>query len=471
MSKSVLEEAVLEVKQIKEAAEKSAMEKLANAMPKEFDKFLKEELNKSTINESTTVDINKESQKNKESVSDNTEEPTIGDKLANKEQSCCDDEVLNMTNLSLDDIEAAYDNANSEDEIEIVSDSNSESDDDIISDDMMKEIEEELTRMSNYSEKMFIDDLVTDDNSGIKESETSDPYKFMKKMHEELSEAIKAIEEKLSVESYQNEFDSKMTEMYGEEFKESLGEQKYNEMFEMYKSNKMKKEKKAKVTDVAPFTDEKRDKMSEVVASDGHEKGKEVDEAHGISLSNNKKVSGNKTPRLDYKNYAKNKVRSAVQESKKLSSLLEENKKLTKKLNENKAKANELAGVVDQYRSALEKYRKQLTEMAVFNNNLAHVNNILLNEDFTLTSSEKKSIIDRFKKVSTLEESEKKYREIISEISKKKKSVNESIEEKLTDSIQPSSANVLGTVVENTVFVNEHVNRIKKLMDYGIKKK
>jgi len=460
MSKSILEEAVLEVKQIKEAAEKSAMEKLANAMPKEFDKFLKEELNKSTIKEPTTVGNKKESQIINESILDDAEESTFDEKLADEEQTCCDDEVLDMTSLSLDDVEAAYNDANSEDEIEIVDDYELESQDGVISNDMMKDIEEELTQMGGSN------DDVVDDNYESEESKTSDPYEFMKKMHEELSDAIKAIEEKLSLEGYQSEFDGKMGEMYGDKFKESLGEEKYNEMFEIYKSKKMDEVKKVKEVEV----DKREEELSEVVTPEGHEEGKEVDEAHGVSLSNNKKVSGNKTPRLDYKNYAKNKVRSALQESKKLSSLLEENKKLTKKLNENKSKANQLVDVVNQYRTALEKYRKQLTEMAVFNNNLAHVNSILLNEEFALTSGEKKSIIDQFKKVSTLEESEKKYKEVISEISKKKV-VNESIEEKLTDSIQPSSANVLGTVVENTAFVNEHVNKIKKLMDYGKKKK
>jgi hypothetical protein len=470
MGKTILEEAVLEVKQIKEAAEKAAMEKLANAMPKEFDKFLKDELNKSTIKESTNVGDKKESQKINESFMDATEEPTLEEKLASEEQPCCDDEVLDMTNLSLDDVEAAYNDASSEDEIEVVDDSGMESQSDVISDDMMKDIEEELTQMGDASEEMVSDDVVVGDNSQVEESNTSDPYEFMKKMHEELSGAIKAIEEKLSVEGYQSEFDGKMSEMYGEGFKESIGEQRYNEMFEMYKSKKMEEVKKAGVTEAAPVADEKKEEVSEVVAPEGHEEGKEVDEAHGISLANNKKVNGNKAPQLDNKNYAKNKVRSAVQESKKLTSLLEENKKLTKKLNENKAKANQLNDVVNQYRTALEKYRKQLTEMAVFNNNLAHVNSILLSEEFTLTSGEKKNIIDQFKKVSTLEESEKKYKEVISEISKKK-TVNESIEDKLTDSIQPSSANVLGNVVENTAYVNEHVNKIKKLMDYGRKKK
>ncbi len=42
----------------------------------------------------------------------------------------------------------------------------------------------------------------------------------------------------------------------------------------------------------------------------------EIDEAHGVSLSNNKRVNGNLQPREAYAQYKKNKLRSALQESK-----------------------------------------------------------------------------------------------------------------------------------------------------------
>jgi len=83
-------------------------------------------------------------------------------------------------------------------------------------------------------------------------------------------------------------------------------------------------------------------------------------------------------------NYGKaDRLRDAVKnesEEKKIGSLISENKGLTKKLNETKKFKKSVTTLVEQYKSALEKYRNQLKEMATFNTNLAHVNNLLVNE-------------------------------------------------------------------------------------------
>jgi hypothetical protein len=49
---------------------------------------------------------------------------------------------------------------------------------------------------------------------------------------------------------------------------------------------------------------------------------------------------------------------------------------LTKKVNEDKKFQKQATTLVESYKSALEKYRNQLKEMAIFNTNLAHVNNL-----------------------------------------------------------------------------------------------
>ena len=53
--------------------------------------------------------------------------------------------------------------------------------------------------------------------------------------------------------------------------------------------------------------------------------------------------------------------------------------------------------LVEQYKAAIEKYRDQLKEMATFNTNLAHVNNLLVNEGLALTQEDKIKIINEFK--------------------------------------------------------------------------
>jgi len=151
---------------------------------------------------------------------------------------------------------------------------------------------------------------------------------------------------------------------------------------------------------------------------------------------------------------------------KRMTSLIEENKKMTKKLNESKAaqkKQESLLKEQAKIKNTLVKYRDQLSEMAIFNTNLFGVNRILVNEELALTSEDKKAIVDRFKNVKSIKESENTYKTVLNEMQNAKKTITESVEEKVTDSIDKSSSE---KVVEQTAYVNEHVNKIKDMMKY-----
>ena len=147
-------------------------------------------------------------------------------------------------------------------------------------------------------------------------------------------------------------------------------------------------------------------------------------------------------------------------ESKKLSGLIKENKILTKRLNEVK----KLIPLTEQYKIALSKYRNQLKEMAVFNTNLAHVNNLLVNEELALTQDDKIKIINEFKKVDNIADSQKKYASVLTEMKESKKTLTESVEERVSVSIQPSSKQKLDEV---TAYADDkHINKMKKLIEY-----
>jgi len=191
-----------------------------------------------------------------------------------------------------------------------------------------------------------------------------------------------------------------------------------------------------------------------------------VEEQLGISHSANKGKLAT-IPGNDYVSPQQlSRRREGMQESKKLGGLIEENKKLTKKLNETKAFKQAATKLVENYKSALEKYRNQLKEMAVFNTNLAHVNNLLVNEGLALTQDDKIKIINEFKKVDSISESQKKYKSFLSEMKVGKKTITESIETKVSASIQPSSKQKLDEVVEKTAYENnDHLNRMKKIIE------
>jgi hypothetical protein len=225
------------------------------------------------------------------------------------------------------------------------------------------------------------------------------------------------------------------------------------------------------IDEESPITD------ADVEAVLGRSGDAPVDEQLGITHANNKKVTATH-PRFDYKpeshkQHTRSAVQSAggmvtgIQESKKVAGLIEENKKLTKKVNEVKKFKEAASKLMEGYKTALEKYRNQLKEMAVFNTNLAHVNNLLVNEELALTQDDKIKIINEFKKVDSIAESQKKYKTILSEMKEGKVTLTESIERKAAASIQPSSKQKLDEVVEKTAYEDdEHIKRMRKLIEY-----
>ena len=224
-------------------------------------------------------------------------------------------------------------------------------------------------------------------------------------------------------------------------------------------------------------TDELIDEENPITDADieavlGRKEGEsEVEESQTRTLANQKKVGGGTIPGKEYKQSAVPKMRSALQggveeSQKKLTGLIEENKKLTKKVNEVKKFKESATKLMEGYKTALDKYRTQLKEMATFNTNLAHVNNLLVNEELALTQEDKIKIISEFKKVDSIAESQKKYKAILSEMRDSKKTLTENIEDKVSASIQPSSKQKLDEVVEKTAYENdEHIKRMRKLIE------
>jgi len=220
-----------------------------------------------------------------------------------------------------------------------------------------------------------------------------------------------------------------------------------------------------KLIDEEPITD----KDVEAVLGGSGVSESEIEESKTQTLANMKKVTAT-IPGKGYRDTAAaNKMRSGLQteSDKKLGGLIDENKKLTKQLNETKKYKQSVTTLVEQYKSALEKYRNQLKEMATFNTNLAHVNNLLVNETLALTQDDKIKIINEFKKIDTIAESQKKYKAILTEMKGSRKTLTENIENKVSASIQPSSKQKLDEVVEKTAYENnEHINRMKHLIEY-----
>jgi hypothetical protein len=369
-------------------------------------------------------------------------------------------EEFNITELDVDGVGSALEGAENEDEVIT-----------------MDEIEQEISTMQGLGEELKgikpeSPSYMEKDNKGI-------AFNQLVNMRNQIDEMIKSmdgnnVEEMHSggatdgAQSYGT--DSQISTQHAQGPTDKLIDEKNVE--EMHQGNFPLDKMHAgdydnKLIDEEPITD----KDVEAVLGSGVSES-EIEESKTQTLANMKKVTAT-IPGKGYRDTAAaNKMRSGLQteSDKKLGGLIDENKKLTKQLNETKKYKQSVTTLVEQYKSALGKYRNQLKEMATFNTNLAHVNNLLVNESLALTQDDKIKIINEFKKIDTIAESQKKYKAILTEMKGSRKTLTETIENKVSASIQPSSKQKLDEVVEKTAYENnEHIHRMKQLIEYADK--
>jgi hypothetical protein len=215
---------------------------------------------------------------------------------------------------------------------------------------------------------------------------------------------------------------------------------------------------------------------------DEREEDEMVDEIHGQSYSAGKVRAGTlPNDGQQYRNRKGNERTRAewgkMSESynKKIKSLLEDKKKLSKKLNEYRESVKRANKIVEQYKNGVENYREHLQEMAIFNTNLAHVNNILV-ESFEDKTNVKK-IIDRFKNIQNIDESKKTFKAVIAEMKNSKKgkqAITEEVEEKLNKKIIGESSGKSvekdkTKIIEESAYKNnDHLKKLNRLINYKL---
>lgn len=472
--KSVLSEAIVEFNELMEAAKSKAKEQMASELPDKFNKILNEHLEKldkmknniqekkDKINESKAdKTFTKEPKDKKEVGKTNTKEvkkddeevdSTLDDtfnkepKKGKKVNESVEDDI-DLTDFSMEELQEVFDGADDDDDFDVEGDEL-----DVGKDFELDDIEAELAKMGDMSEEFEVDENV------------DDPYTKLKKLQEEMNAIIDSFNKETGdiveeADPMIQEFDEKMSGIYGEDYKGVLGAD-YDKLLDLYKNQDNGEAKHFDDEDVIEISmDEEEDFDFE----------DEIEEAHGVSLSNNKLAGSHVQPRPEYAQYKKDKLRYALQKEqfeKRINSLVTENKKNKIEFKKLKNKTSETEKLMEGYRDVIGKYRQQLTEMVVFNTNLSHVNNLLINEDFNLTNEEKKQIVEKFKPVQSIDESEQIYNEIINE--KKEvdgKLISESINK--NNIIGKPSKENLGETVEKSTYKNDdHLDKIKRVMKY-----
>jgi hypothetical protein len=114
----------------------------------------------------------------------------------------------------------------------------------------------------------------------------------------------------------------------------------------------------------------------------------------------------------------------------------------------------------EEYRKALNTFREKLNEVATFNSNLAYATRLFT--EHSTTKKEKINILRRFDDVETLKESKNLYKSIKEELTKvESKPMNESVENKITKNVSTGSST---TLIESKTYENPQFLRIKDLM-------
>ena len=114
----------------------------------------------------------------------------------------------------------------------------------------------------------------------------------------------------------------------------------------------------------------------------------------------------------------------------------------------------------EEYRKALNVFREKLNEVAIFNSNLAYATRLFT--EHSTTKKEKINILRRFDDVESLKESKSLYRSIKDELGKTEtKSINESVEKKINNTVSSGSA---VNLIESKTYENPQFLRMKDLM-------
>ena len=114
----------------------------------------------------------------------------------------------------------------------------------------------------------------------------------------------------------------------------------------------------------------------------------------------------------------------------------------------------------EEYRKALNIFREKLNEVAVFNSNLAYATRLFT--EHSTTKKEKINILRRFDSAETLKESKQLYKTMKDDLSKvETQGLNESVERKINNQASSGSSTRL---IESRAYENPQFLRIKDLM-------
>lgn len=415
--KSIIEEALLDIKNIQSALNANTKEILRSVAKEEIDSVVKESFNEEIYDEEDMDSPEGETELGgmADAATDDLDAPELGgeesvdDELGSLEGS---EEVelgmepelgmnadalggdLDMTAASDDDVIAIYKKLSGEDEIEIVGD----------------EIHLNISEPGEY--------VVKTNDSSLGGAEADMEMDDMEMGGEE------------GDTEYEIEMgDEDEMEMGGEESEEGAP------------------------ADLVSVDDEDDVEGEESEESEEEEEVEQLDEK--ISIGTGMSVGTHRNPKTAGSIGASENPKAKLEESADKKLVLE----TTKKYNALLTEAKKLQSENEEFRTSLKLFRTQLVETVVFNSNLTYVTKLFT--EHSTTKAEKENIIQRFdNEVSNLKESKKLYHAIGKQL-ESRKPIAESVQNKI---IKEATTGVSKQLTESTAYVDPSTTRILELM-------
>jgi len=485
--KSIVEDAILQMKNLEEAVAQNAKGILASTMKEEISELVKESLSEQEEEDETEADVEV----------DDTDIEDSDETSDEEEEEVSDDEVMSMDDMGTD---ISMDSMDNDSPIDL----SNEKVDDII----------RVFELMGPNDKI----IVKKDNAGninLKDNESNKEYMIVGESEEEEFD---------EEEMYEEEMDEEMDEeMYEEDSIESIVDKVFGpedseeEEFDEFEESEeeesvmyeIEMEDDGEEEEFDEELDEEEDVVYEIEMEEDEEEEEEDSEFIGESkITKKPKGVGIGKPKFSYKGKpnmeggfktvkkksdkamgtgsakkvniykaktnmdGKNKVVKKM-ETKEASRTLGAGRNFGRKglpkpkasprhirLESTDAEMQILRQKNDEYRKALNVFRNKLNEVAVFNSNLAYATRLFT--EHSTSKQEKINILRRFDTVETLKESKNLYKQIKDELgTSKTEQLTESVERVIQKSPSTGSST---TLIESKTYENPQFLRMKDLM-------
>jgi hypothetical protein len=447
--KNLVEEAVIQLKNLEEAINENAKEILASTMKEEISELVKESMKNEAEEDVNIDDI----------------ELTMDDKSSDDEMDMDmddEDEIEMDLDLDSDDMD---------DEMDMDMDMDMDSNSDEMTVDLTDASDEEILKVFK---SMNDDDTISIEKDGdyIHLTDEDDEYLIQ----------TESLDEEMTEEDYEFELEDEKDEIFYEGLDTNEEETNYteevvyeieldDELFETEESDDFLKEStkptvgKGGSTGKPKFDYKKskggfNEKMEQAKTTKGHSHKFEFNEGDVFEM-------GHKMPRLS-KEEAKEASRTYGFGSKKGRGLrkgITPNRNLTFESREIMEEVEVLRAKNEEYRKALNMFKDKLNEVAVFNSNLAYATRLFT--EHSTSKQEKINILRRFDSAESLKESKALYKTIKDELgTTEPKFMTESIEKVIEKAPQSGSA---VNLIESKTYENPQFMRMKDIMSKIIK--